>query len=228
MALFALGELGGDEVRGAALHHLFFESRHQLVVERGVAEQMPGFKERGADGHVGLRLPDAFADRTRGVADLLPHVPQAIEQRFGDRFAPGGLFVRQHKQQIDVGARRQQATAIAAGGDHRHALGLGMDLRRIKRVDGELEQDADDFVLGLAQPLGAAPPMAVLEQQFLGAGARLRQRRLEAAGDGGAQFTLAAGMGLGKAFEVGDNRRAVEEFGSDARGALSIQHHPPS
>jgi hypothetical protein len=39
-----------------------------------------------------------------------------------------------------------------------------MNLRRIKRVDGELEQDADDFVLGLAQPLGAAPPMAVLEQ----------------------------------------------------------------
>ena len=43
MALFALGELGGDEVRGAALHHLFFEARCQLAVERGVAEQMPRF-----------------------------------------------------------------------------------------------------------------------------------------------------------------------------------------
>ena len=49
-------------------------------------------------------------------------------------------------------------------------------LRRIKLADGEFEQDANDFVLGLAQPLGAAPPMAVFEQQVLGAGARLGQR----------------------------------------------------
>ena len=158
------------------------------------------------------------------MADLLPHVPEAIEQRLGDRLPPGGLLVGQHEQQIDVGARRQQPAAVAAGGDHRHALGLGMDLRRIERVDGELEQDADDFVLGLAQPLGATPPMAVLEQQFLSARPRLRQRRLEAARDGGAQFTLAAGMGFGKAFEVGDDRRAVEQFGGDARCALGIQH----
>ena len=145
----------------------------ELIIERGVAEQVPRFEERGADGHVGFGLADAFADRTRGVPDLLPHIPQAIEQSLGDQFPPGGLFVRQHEQQIDIGAGRQQAAAIAAGGDHRHAFGLGMDLRRIKRVDGKFEQDADDFVLGLAQPLGAAAAVAVLEQQFLGAGARL-------------------------------------------------------
>ena len=223
MALLALGELGGDEFRRGALHDFLFEARGQLAVERGIAEQMPRLEQRRADGHVGLGLADAFADRTGGVADLLPHVPQAIEQCFGDRFAPGGLLVGQHEQQIDVGARRQQAAAIAAGGDHRHALGLRMDLRRVKRADHEFEQDADDFVLGLTQPLGATAAVAVLEQQFLGAGARLHQRRLEAARHGGAQFALAPGMGFGEGFEVGDDGRAVDQFGGDARRPLEYQ-----
>ena len=107
VALFALGELGGDEFRRGALHDLLVEPRRQLLVELGVAEQVARFEHRGADGHVRLGLADAFADRTRGVADLQPHVPQAIQQRLGDGLAPGGLLVGQEKQQIDVGARRQ-------------------------------------------------------------------------------------------------------------------------
>ena len=224
MTFFALGELGGDELRRRSLHDFLFEARGQFARRGGVAEQMPRFQQRGADGHVGLGLADAFADRARGVADLLPHVPQAIEQGFGDRFTPGGLLVGQHEQQIDVRARRQQAAAIAAGGDHRHAFGLGMDLRRIKRLTDELEQDADDLILGLTQPFGAAPPVAVFEQQFLGAGTRLRQCCFEAARDGGTQFALVPGMRCGKAFKVGDDGRAVDQFGGDARGALGIQH----
>ena len=81
------------------------------------------------------------------MADLQPHVPQAIEHRLGDGLAPGGLLVGQQEQQIDVGARRHQAAAVAAGRDHRHALGFRRILRRIELRADELEQDADDLVL---------------------------------------------------------------------------------
>ena len=105
------------------------------------------------------------------MADLEAHVPQAIEDRFGDRFAPGGLLVGQQEQQIDVGARRQQAAAVAAGRHHRHALGFRRILGRIEMLAGEVVQDADDLVLHEAEPLGAAAAVAVLEQQVLGDGA---------------------------------------------------------
>src|SRR5436305_834492 len=39
VTLLALGELGGDELRGGALHDLLVEARHELVVELAVAEQ---------------------------------------------------------------------------------------------------------------------------------------------------------------------------------------------
>src|SRR5690348_17981249 len=39
VALLALGELGGDELRAGALHHLFVEPRHHLVEQLPVAEQ---------------------------------------------------------------------------------------------------------------------------------------------------------------------------------------------
>ena len=224
VTLLALGELGGDEFRRRSLHHLLVEARRQLAVERGVAEEVARFQKRGADGHIGFGLADAFVDRTRRVTDLEAHVPQAIEQSLGHRLAPGGLLVGQHEQEIDVGARRQQPAAIAAGCDHRHAFGLRTDLRRIKHASGELEEDADDLVLGLAQPLGAAAAVTVLEQQLIGACARLRQRRFEARHDRGAQFPLAPGVDRGERFEIGDDRGAVDEFGG-ARLALGIQQH---
>ncbi len=167
VALFALGEFCGDEFRRRALHDLFVEPCRELLVELGIAEQMARFEQRRADGHVGLGLADAFGNRTRRVADLQPHVPQAIEQRLGDGLAPGGLFVRQQEQQIDVGAGRQQAAAVAAGRDHRHVFGFRRRLRRIDLAADELEQDADDLVLQLAQPLGAAAAVAVLEEELL-------------------------------------------------------------
>ena len=81
------------------------------------------------------------------MADLEPHVPEAIQNRLGDRFAPCGLLVGQQKQQIDVGAGRQQPAAVAAGGDHRHALGLGGIVGAIELLAGELEQQPDQLVL---------------------------------------------------------------------------------
>ena len=54
MALLALGELGGYELRGGALHDLLVEADHQLVEELALAEQEACFQDRGADGHVRL------------------------------------------------------------------------------------------------------------------------------------------------------------------------------
>ena len=95
MTLFALGKLGGDEFGCAALRHFLVEARGQLIVELDVAEQISRFEERGADRHVRLGLANRFIDRARGVADLQSHIPQAIEQRLGDRFPPRRLFVGQ-------------------------------------------------------------------------------------------------------------------------------------
>ena len=180
MTLLALGKLGGHEFGRGALHHLLVEPRHQFVIERLVAGQKPRLEDRGADRHVAARLPDRFIDRARRVADLQPHVPQAIQDGFGDLLAPGGLLVGQDEQQIDIGFRRHQSAAVAAGGDHRHALGAGGDRRAVEMARGGGEQDADDFVLHEAQPLGAAPAVTVLQQHGLRGGARRGQLGLQA------------------------------------------------
>ena len=199
MALLALGELGGDELGAGALHHVLVEARDQLVEQLAVAEQEARLEQRRADGHVRLGLADALVDRARGVADLEPHVPEAIEDRLGDRLAPRGLLVGQQEQQIDVGARRQHAAAVAAGRDDRHALGLRRVLRGIEVPDRELEQHADDLVLHEAQPFGAAPAVPVLDQQALGGGAPLDQRGLEPLRHRQPQLALVAGMDVARA-----------------------------
>src|SRR5262245_59932099 len=98
MALLTLGELRGYELRGGALHDLLVEADHQLVEELALAEQEARLEDRGANGHVRLRLADALIDRAGGVADLESHVPQAIEDRLGDLLAPGGPLVGKQKQ----------------------------------------------------------------------------------------------------------------------------------
>ena len=222
--LLALGELGGHEFMRGALHDILVEARDQFLEQLLVAEQKACFEHRGADGHVRLGLADAFVDRARRVADLQAHVPETIENRFGDRLAPGGLLVGKHEQQIDVGAGRQQAAAIAAGRDHRHAFGFGRIERRIKMLGGEFEQDADDLVLHDAEPLGAAASVPVLEQQFLGLGAALDQRGFQILRDGGAQFALAPAEFRGELFEIGGGLAGVENVGRAARRLSDCQH----
>ena len=213
VALLALGELGGDEFRRGALRHVLVEARHHLVVQPAVAEQKARLEHGGADGDVGLGLPDAFVDRARRVADLEAHVPQAIEDRLGDRLAPRGLLVGQQEQQIDVGARRQQSAPVAAGRDHRHLLGFRRVMRRIEMLRGELEQQPDDLVLHVAEPLGAAAAVTIRQQQLLGGGAPLQQRRLQALGERRPQLALIAGVLLAELVEVGGERVHVEQVG---------------
>ena len=212
MTLFALGQFGGHEFGGGALHHFLVEARHQFVVERLVAGEEPRLQDRGADRHVAARLPDRFIDRARGVADLQPHVPQAVQDRFGDLLAPGGLLVGQDEQQIDVGFRRHQAAAIAAGGDHGHALGAGGDRRAVEMARGGREQDADDFVLHVAQPLGAAPAVTVLQQHRLRGSARRDQLGLQVLRGGGPEDILAAGMLFGERVDRGGDPLTIETF----------------
>ena len=123
--------------RPGALDHLGVEAGDQLVVERSVAPDEARLEHRGADGHVGARQADAFVDRARGVADLQAEVPEQIEDELDDALAPGRLLVGQQEQEIDVGAGRQRAAAIAADGDHRHALGGARFRRRVDVVGGE-------------------------------------------------------------------------------------------
>jgi len=123
MAFLAFGEFGGDEFRRGALHHVLVEALDQFVVKPAIAGEVTGFENGGADGHVAARLADRFIYRARRMADFQAHVPQAIENRFSNLFAPSGLLVGQDEQQIDVGLRRHQSAAVTTGGDHRHALG---------------------------------------------------------------------------------------------------------
>ena len=147
MAFLALGKLGGDEFGGGALHDFLVEAGDEFIIERAVAGQESGFQNGGADRHVGTGLADRLVDRARGMADLQPHIPQAIEDRFGNLLAPRRLLVGQDEEQIDVGLRRHQSAAIAAGGDHRHPLRVRRRRKMIEMPGRGVEQDADDLVL---------------------------------------------------------------------------------
>ncbi len=75
----------------------------------------------------------------------------------------------------------------------------------------ELEQQADDLILQPAQPLGAAPAVAILEQQQFGLGAPFVERGLQPLRQRGAQFALAA-VGLGELFQVGGDGAAIDQL----------------
>ena len=70
----------------------------------------------------------------------------------------------------------------------------------------ELEQDADDVVLHLAKAFGAAPALAILEQQLFGVRAAGDQRGLQPLRDRAPQLLFGAGVILGDPAELGDDR----------------------
>ena len=63
----------------------------------------------------------------------------------------GVCFEGAHEQQIDIGARRQLAAAIAAGRHHRDALGRGRVLRVVEMLGGEIVDHLDGGVLQIGQ-----------------------------------------------------------------------------
>jgi hypothetical protein len=96
--------------------------------------------------------------------------------------------------------------------------------RRIKFATGEVEQDADDLVLHPAQPLGAAPPVAVLKQQIGGMRARGRQRRFQPQRHRGAQLALATGMGVRQRLKIGGERFRIDQVAGEAVRTLDVEH----
>ncbi len=119
---------------------------------------------------------------------------------------------------------RQDAAAVAAGGDDGHVLRFRGILRGVEMLGRELEQHADDLVLHEAQPLGAAPSVPVPDEQALGGGAPLHERDLEASRNRQAQFALVAGVDLGQTFELGRDGDRIEDFGF-ARGLIGRGQH---
>ncbi len=90
----------------------------------------------------------------------------------------------------------------------------------------ELEQHADDLVLHEAQPLGAAPALAVLQQQLLGLRAARREHGLEPLRDRAAQLLLGAGVLVGELGELGHERALVEQFGVVVAGLSGVSIWP--
>jgi len=62
----------------------------------------------------------------------------------------------------------------------------------------ELEQDADDFVHHEAQALGAAPALAILQEQLLGVLAAIRQNELQPLCHRAPEILLGAGVFFGE------------------------------
>ena len=121
-ARVAFGELGGDEFARIRTGDLAIEALAELAEQLGVAENEARFEKRRSNGHVGAGLTHALGDGARRMADLLTQIPKNIKDRLDDAFAPRGLFVRDEKQKIDVGARRERPASIAANRDNGETL----------------------------------------------------------------------------------------------------------
>ncbi len=121
----------------------------------------PGVEQRCADGHVLLRHLEALVDGPRRVADLEAQIPQQIEHVLGDALAPGRLLVGEQEENIDVGAGREQAAAIAAGGDDGHALGVRGVGGAVDVGDRVVEEQCDQLILKPGEAVGALAALTV-------------------------------------------------------------------
>ena len=170
VALVALGELGGHELRCRSLHHLAVEPAGQALEQFAVAPQEPRFQDGGPDRHVGLRQADALVHGAGGMADLQAEVPKPVEHELDHGLRPGRALVGEHEQEVDVGARRHRAAAVAADRHHRDALGLGGIVDAEDATDRHLGELPDQHILQEGEPLGTGEPAAVGVQQFAGPG----------------------------------------------------------
>ena len=146
MPLVALGELGFDEFRPAAVGHLATVTGLEVAGQRLIAPDPPRLEHGGADGDVALGLADALVDRAGRMADLQPQVPQHVEDILDDLFRPRGLLVGQQEQQVDVGIRAQLGPAVAADGEDRQGVALGPDALAEHVGVGEIVDGADQLV----------------------------------------------------------------------------------
>ena len=187
-ALVALGKLGGDEFARRAAHDFLLETIPHFLEKRLLAEDEARFQQGRADGHVAVRLPQAFVDRACGMPDLLLEVPEDVERRLDDAFAPAGLLRRKQEQQVDVGPRRQRAASIAADRADRHALGDRGILDRVDVAGHAIVDGADQLVFEIAEEARAGQATAAGFQHLAGARMAVGQRLLEMRHDRLAEF----------------------------------------
>ena len=180
---FALSKLGGDKLGRRLGDDLLVEPGCQLLEQRLVARNEPGLEERGADGHVGARLLQAFVDSSRRVPDLELEVPEHIEQRLDHLLDAGRRLVGHEEQDIDVRKRREHAAPIAADRDDRRQR--PSELSRGEPSRGHFEPDAQQFVGLGAQRLRAGASGSARLQSAAGFVPTGVQRRLQSL-DGGA------------------------------------------
>ena len=193
-----LGELSLDERPRVALEHLLAEAMLEIGVERLVAEDEPRVEQRGADGHVGVAQPHALVDGARRVADLEAEIPQQIEHIFGDALAPCRLLVGKQEEEIDVGARREQAAPIAALRHHCHPLGGRGIVGAIDVGGGEVVGELDEGVLEGREAFGAGPAVAILLELPLGRCVGLIDELAQPLDQSLAQRVVLPGISMGK------------------------------
>ena len=85
-------------------------------------------------------------------------------------------------------------------------------------------EDADDLVLHEAQPLRAAPAVAILQQHGLRGGARRDHLGLEQLRQRRAEHVLAAGMFFGERIDRGGDPRGIETVVRLRSGPLSRRY----
>ena len=144
------------------------------------------------------------------MADLQAEVPQQIEHVLDDALAPGGLLVGQQEQEIDVGAGREQAAAVAAVGDDGHALGGGRVLGAVDVGDGEVVDEPDQLVLEGGQAFGASPAVAVPLELGAASAPRLMDELAQALDEGRAERGILPGISTRKPRRLFADRVEVE------------------
>ena len=175
-----------------AFDDLGAEALLEAGVELRVAVDEARIEQRGADRDVAGAELDALIDRARRVPDLEAQVPQHVEHVLGNALAPRRLLVGEQEQQIDVGVGGEQAAAVAARRDDRHALGVGRVGRPIDVGDGVVVEHADELILERRKAGGAAAPVAVRLEPLARRFARRRHQSLQAEDERGPRLRRVA------------------------------------
>ena len=132
------------------------------------------------------------------MADLEAEIPEQIEHVLGDALAPGGLLVGKQEQEIDVGARREQAAPIAALRHYRHTLGGRGIVGAVDVGGGEVVGELDEGVLEGREPLGTGPAVAIPLELALGRCVSLADEQSQPLDQGLAQRVVLPGISMGK------------------------------
>ena len=152
------------------------------------------------------------------MADLQLEVPQHVEHGFDHALAPGGLLVGQQEQEIDVGAGRQRAAAVAARRHDREALARRGVLRRVKLARDRLVDDPHHAVHEGRQTLGAGETVAFRDQLPVGVRAAAIEHRAQLGNEPGAH-----GRGIARG-DLGP-RRQRSQSGITSHGRLQLKAH---